>query len=458
MMAAQLKLVRRADGSATEEDIGSISLLDNTDGLDLDYMNGWTPAVASGMKPGPVIETMTLVSRGDDTDDLASNRQALDDKLKEIEWYWDDPTERYGIWLRAQLKNETYARQTLIRRANAQWGGDSVYGPFVEDAYTDRACTFGLERLPFWEDTGLTGHTSEITDPSFTGGTMDYGTVKGDVPARLYRLEVGDADTDIEEFWIGFRTARLGTIANLEPVWQCDDGTTVSADTSEETDYMETDFTASTDMETRFYVTMSDVTANYSDQRGQFIVLLRAQCSDGTTTTRVRLLDGYATGAMRTQSRVVVDSADWFLYPLGTVTIPPVKGDTASSLVLKSMRLQVEAERTAGTGSLRCDKFILIPYGEGAFYADNVSITDSGHDCDIYYTCRGVLSGHTHTADTIINAVNPCVHNVYGAAVPVGAGTLIFAAQSATAHVEASTAHVELYVYYRWRTLRGDDT
>ena len=148
-MAAVLKLVRREDGDGTDNDVSAISLLDNTNGFDPDYYTGWVPEVATGMKPHNLQETMTLVSVGTSHDNLASRRQALDDKLKETEWYWDDPTERYSVWLRAQLENETYARQALIRRGSAQWG-DSPYGPFVNAGNTDRTCTLGLERLPWW--------------------------------------------------------------------------------------------------------------------------------------------------------------------------------------------------------------------------------------------------------------------------------------------------------------------
>ena len=125
-MAVQIKLVRREDTKAVASDVSSISLLSGTDGFDLEYYGGWTQAVAQGLTPGNLAETLNLIVTGDDKDDLAANLQALDDKLKQAEWYWDDPTERYGVYLRAQLTGETHARETLVRRGDGQPDRKSV--------------------------------------------------------------------------------------------------------------------------------------------------------------------------------------------------------------------------------------------------------------------------------------------------------------------------------------------
>jgi len=468
-MAVQLKLVRFEDGTG---DIDNISLLANTDGFDLDYYDGWTQAVPQGLTPGNLAETLNLIAKGTAQtgpvvtakDNLAANLQGLDDKLKQAEWYWDDPTERYGVWLRAQLTDETNVRQALIRRGEGQ-PGESSYGPYTDRGNVMRRYTLALERLPWWESTAPI--TYSPTGPlSCSGGTGAHGTIPGDVPARAYVTNISCSDA-LDECWFGFRTARFGTIANFVPVWECDDGTVYAGTgTTEQADYMECDFSAGDPdgeaLQSRFYVKVSDVTANYSDQRGQFIVLMRAQLSAGATTTRVRLLDGYSTTAsnLRWQDRVVIDDTAWRLYALGTVQIPPLSGLTTDNM-FRAYRLCIQAERTAGAGSLRCDKFILIPIGEGALYASNIAMTSSVYVGRLRTTPQGSNSGWTYSDiayTTIASSMAVRPQGPYGYTLPVGAGITVFAGQRAASHDETDTVGLAYWTLRRWRTLRGADT
>ena len=452
-MAVQLKLVRFEDMTG---DIDNISLLANTDGFDLDYYDGWTQAVAQGLTPGNLAETLNLIATGSDKDDLADNLQGLDNKLKQAEWYWDDPAERYGVWLRAQLTDETNVRQALIRRGEGQ-PGESSYGPYTDRGNVMRRYALALERLPWWESVIPVSYSSLTM--LCNGGTAAYGTIPGDVPARPALTNITISD-ELDEFWIGFRTARFGTIANLVPAWQCESGTAVIADTTAGGTGMTTTFATDATMASRFYVKVSDITANYSDQRGQFIVLMRAQLSAGATTTRVRLLDGYSTTAsnLRWQDRVVIDDTAWRLYALGTVQIPPLSGLTTDNM-FRAYRLYIQAERTAGAGSLVCDKFILIPIGEGALYASNVAMASSVYKGRIQTTPQGTNSGWTYSDaayTTIVSSMAVRPQGPYGFTLPVGAGVTVFAGQRAASHDETDTASFYYQTLRRWRTLRGD--
>lgn len=456
-MAVQVKLVRREDQAITASDISSISLLSNTDGFDLEYYDGWTQTVPQGMTPGNLTETFNLIAKGTSHDNLASKLQGMDDKLKETEWYWDDPTERYGVWLRAQLTGETYARQALIRRGEGQ-PGESFYGPYVDRSYTCRRYALALERLPWWEDTSI--YPTEINSLSFGGNAISHGTIKGDIPARPAITEI-EATTALDEFWLGFRTARLGTVTNFQVTWDCEDGTMLIADTTAGGTYTTTTFATDATMASRFYVKISDVTANYSDQRGQFIVLLRAQLSAGSTTTRVRLLDGYSTSEseLRRQDRVAVDDTNWKLYSLGTIQIPPLVGMTTENM-FRSYRLLIQAERTSGAGNLRCDKFILIPISEGALYVSNVSMDSSTYKGRIHVVPEENVSGWAYSdanATIIAASMAPRPQGVYGFSLPIGAGYTIFAGQDATSHDDTATASLTINRSERWRTLRGND-
>ena len=459
-MAVQLKLVRRHDAYPVGSDISSISLLANTNGFDLDYYDGWAQAVARGLNPGNQAETLNLIARGTTTDNLSARLQALDDKLKETEWYWDDPTERYGVWLRAQLATETGARQALIRRGEGQ-PGESFYGPYAERGFTCRRYTLGLERLPWWEDVAYTLVPGLAC--SCAGNAITHGTNSGDVPARIAMAELETATAAIDECWLGFRTARFGTIANFEVTWDCEDGSMLIADTTAGATYTTTTFATSADMASRFNVKVSDITTDYSDQRGQFIVLLRAQLSAGATTTRVRLLDGYSTttSELRRQDRVVIDDTNWKLYPLGTIQIPPLTEWSASYDMLKSYSLCLQAERTAGAGSLRCDRFFLIPISEGAIYLSNVNLTTVNYHGIVQTKPDGAMNGYTFSDNAhtdVVSTMAPRPQGPYGFTIPVGAGVTVFTGQRADQHVDADTLTTSFYELQRWRTLRGADT
>ena len=459
-MAVQILLARREDTAAVASDVSSISLLSNTDGFDLEYYDGWTQAVPQGLTPGNLAETLNLIVTGSDKDDLAANLQGLDDKLKETEWYWDEPTERYGVWLRAQLTDEKYARQALIRRGEGQ-PGESLYGPYTDRGNVMRRYALGLERLPWWEDT--TGESYSPGAMDYGGETKEVGNTVGDVPSRIAWMSLASASGDLDEFWLGFRTNRLvSDRTNFKQKWECEAGTMLIADTTAGGTYTTTTFATDATMASRFYVKTSDITVNYSDQRGQFIVLMRAQLSAGSTTTRVRLLDGYSTTVsnLRRQNRVVIDSTEWKLYSLGTIQIPPLAGLTTSDM-FKSYGLLLQAERTAGAGSLRCDKFILIPISEGALYASNVAMTTSNHVGRIRITPDGTVNGRTYSdaaCTDIIMSMAPRPQGPYSFTLPVNNGLAVFAGQGATSHVEADHVELTFYWLHRWRTLRGEDS
>ena len=472
-MAVQIKLVRRADATATGSDISSISLLSNTNGFDLEYFDGWTQAVPQGMTPGHLTETFNLIAKGTAQvdpvvtakDDLAAHLQALDDKLKEAEWYWDDPAERYGVWLRAQLTDETYARQALIRRGEGQ-PEESPYGPYVDQGNTIRRYSLGLERLPWWEDTAYTLVPGLAC--SCAGNAISHGTVSGDVPARVAMAELETATAAIDECWFGFRTARFGTIANFEVTWACGSGTVyANTGTTDEGTTMLCDFSDGDPdgeaLQSRFYVKVSDITTDYSDQRGQFIVLMRAQLTAPNTTTRVRLFDGYASTAsdLRRQDRVVINDQAWKLYSLGTVQIPPLTEWTAAYDMLRSYRLCIQAERTTGAGSLRCDRFFLIPISEGAIYLSNVNLTTVDYHGIVQTKPDGAMNGYTFSDNAhtdVVSTMAPRPQGPYSFTMPIGAGVTVFAGQRADQHVDTDTLTTSFYELQRWRTLRGADT
>ena len=465
-MAAQVKLVRRRDFGS---DISSLSLFNYEDGFSL-TRDGWIQAVArdGDMRTS---EAMTLRVEASSHDDLASTLQALDDKLREVAWY-NDAAERYGVWLRAQLPDETEARQALITQAGGEIGSP-VLAPPLSPGNALRQYHLALERIPFWE---ATSHiTFNVDYVNCTGGQAYYvttdppGEIYGDVPARLASLSFKgrSGGGTLYEFWLGFRTDRFGVRGNFAPVWECEDGsldndTTSVADATAHGGYKaECTFDGSAAMLERATVAIEDVTTNYADQRGSFIVLLRAKVDSGTTC-RVRLFDGFeSTAALgvdaqwRSQQRVIVDSTSWLLHPLGTIDIPP-SGDCILSDSLRHFALMVKAERTAGSDSLHLDSLILIPQGEGAVYAGGggvqYSVPGDPRPIKIRHYADGPIAAWAYYQNMPIVTANVEPHK-YG--LPVGIGDLVLAGQGASSHTLTDAVDIELQIYPRYRTLRG---
>lgn len=454
-MAATLQLIRRHDGTGT---ISTFDLLDTaTSGTTYTRLSygGWTPTVAAGMSPAPLPESMTLRIRGTSWDNLATEIQSLDAKVKEASWYTQNQSEMYGVWLRAQMTGETEARDAYVYELGGALG-DSPYTRVAQDSIIFRNYHLSMLRAPWWEQSSTTNYTA--ANFSCGGGGYDYGTVTGDVPARVRQLTIlGHSLTaNLNELWLGFRTDRYGTRGNFQPVWDCaasgaDMGTATSRDSG--STYTITTFSdGDNTMDTRVTVEVADVTSDYTDQRGRFAVLLVARTT-GSSTARVRLQDGYSgASSWRTQSRVKVDSSVWYVYAIGTVRIPPVRGQAGAGW-FRRYALRIQAERTSGSGNLEMDQMYLVPLDEGAIHIDgaDVDTTDLAH----IQTSPDEKTEGWQLSSALMNDSLTVEPQNWG--MPVGAGRVILVAQGSSRHYKIDTATVTFSVLPRWRTLRGSE-
>lgn len=372
-MAAQLDLVRRDDPLA---DIDSLSLLS--------YLaeEGWVQSIA---KPGDarVNEVITLHIVGTSDDDLASKVQALDEKIKQANWY-RPPIETKSVWLRSKTLNETGIRQAQILAARRS-DGIQITSPFAYKNSIAKEYKLALERTPFWES--LYPYPVEsFTMLSVLGGAATLsGTVRGDANARLIRLVLtppSGLPAPFNDFWLGFKSNRHGNPANFVSVWTLHVAPTIRAiDTTAVADSSAYNGTkAVTTFATQPGLTplgrastfVSDMTGNVADQRGLYAVLLRAKVSNTSTQVRVQLLFGFGstnTGAITEpiyRSRQLITQDQWQLYPMGDISIPPAHVD--SSFILSNVGVQILAERLVGTGNLELDCIILMPVDDGFIY------------------------------------------------------------------------------------------
>lgn len=457
-MAAQIELVRGADFLA---DASEVSLYDYEDGFSL-RRNGWNRSVA-GIDDRFTSEAMSLAVKATSHDDLADKLQLIDQKARETSWYNDELAERYGVWLRCKMENESYPYQALLLDLRGHIG-ESLHDPPASPGNLLKSYTLALERMPYWEATEhLTFSTTAI---GALGGTYDYGAahraIGGDVPARIakYKVRTYSPSWPLTEVWVGFRTDRFGTRGNFVPVWECEDGT-VGTDTtggvadSDASDgaKVQCDFATNEDMANRVTVKADDITTNYSDQRGRFTVLLRAKVG-ASTICRTRLLDGfYEADDWRTRSRVQISSTDWRLYQLGEVTIPPVRGKTLpDSLARYSLR--VEAERTSGSNDLHLDCLVLIPVAEGSVYFDGAKMA-ANYETYVYTHPDGTREGETMYGNYPIASLAVSGGNFW---LPLGEGSVVFAAQrDEDGHNLTDVCTHTFHYYKRWRSLRGAD-
>lgn len=472
-MAVVLKLIRRNDFVTPGDEL---SLVSYTDGWSLPN-DGWQQGIDGD--DGTVVETLTLICRATSHNDLALKLQALDLKIAQVGMYAREDAELYGVWLAAKMDNETGTRYALIRSARRSeaplWTREAMQlgvGYHFLVSYT-----LSLERMAAWE-AGPSFQVISETAINCVGGTSDYGAVTGDLPARIASMEfigVSGVTGPLIKFWMGFRTDRFGTRANFQSYWSLRKGIAFGPDSeggtgAENVDAQAKDgyranttFATNATMVQRVLVIAASVTATPLDQRGRYLVLLRAKLS-AAGTVRVRLGDGlYGAGVavpptLNTRARVVITSTSYQFYEMGTVQIPsPGRGFSGAQL-FDDYAMAIDAERTSGSAALHMDCLVLIPIAEGSVVVSMVpaaagegvyTVTDQG--LSIFNLPDGSTEAfHTHGAIPW-TAAEPKLSG----GVPVGSGLVVMAGQRDGVSTLADTVEIDIEAIKRWNTLRG---
>jgi len=461
-MAAQIKLVRWSEGTG---DIDSVSLLDYTDGINLAY-GGWQQTVASGLHPGPVIESLPLRLKGGTIPEFIARLQNAEKKYKQAYWSGDNPTEQYGVYLRVQAPDEPYPRQALVISID-EGMGNSLFFPTVTKGTLLREYTLALMRMPFWEATApANSYISNVACGGYVTlpAMGDVPTRRGDVPARIYKTSIlgNSISTALADAWLGFRTDRHGAAANFQHEWTCTSSGSLGDDTTSGGGYISTTFSTTASMAARVAIELDDVTDHPGDQRGTYNVLLRAKVGSAATRCFVRLADAFSSAeTWRKQDRTCIDSScamgtNWYLYPVGTVQIPPVPGFVSGD-DLRKFALRIEAERTSGAGTLSFDRLYLVPSDEGALYAGGGAVADSSTPMVVYTLSSEARYGWGRVSGGPSRSLVVSPQN-YGLPIPVSTANMpymFFAGQAATVHNRTDTVDVELLIYRRYRAMRG---
>lgn len=451
-MARTLELVKREDFVA---DISTLDLTGYNDGFELSD-RGWKQLIGD-VSGQAVDEALALMIESTDEDDLASVVQGLKDYKDLVDWY-SGGSDKYGCWLRSQLRNESNARQAFLSRLRYDpppW--HTFYNTHLDNF------VLGITRSP-WEDTAYTTYNGNAV--SSVGGTFTVSSNAGDLPSRLARVDMAETGGALMyQYWLGFRGPRLGTPANFQPYWSLRKGIsarydadttggTTNADATAKDGYKTiTTFSADASMIRRAFVQCYDVAANPNDQRGRYQLLLRAKLSAGSTTVRVRRLScaygDYLTPAFG--ARVEITGTDWYFYDLGPITFPSHRMIGGYDY-LDHNQIGIAAERVSGAGNLEMDCFVLIPISEGYVFAtipatDNLKVSVMQH-----------ADGSHQAYTTSVNTPFASAQAQVSGGLPIGSGIGVVAAQRLAESDLTDTVEADLYVYNRWSALRGSDT
>lgn len=453
-MAEQLTLVKRPDLGA---DIDEFDLLPEI------VEDGWRMNAQNGDQT--IDESITLNLQADNQDALAAHIQALDAKITEVKQsrYILQPN---GVWLRAQLSDETNPRQSYVvdARRTALPVAHNLIGQSFIYHYQ-----LGLTRMPLWE--ALQPETIAETDLSALGGRFSYSLV-GDEPGRIaaatiqYVSPSEHVGKTINEIWIGFKTDLVGNPENFQTDWDLTRASTLGPDTSVASGNVVCTFgtTPGRDVRVRIRVIDAYTFRGNPYEIGRYRVLLRARTTS-TADTLVRVGSGF--GAYHVGDYQRIANTRWALYDMGDFDIPPTAWGSADPGLAE---LVIEAQLYAGSGHLEMDYFYLIPSLEGSIHAfsENGLIDDleSNHAFEIYtrpdYRRIGLkTSGASIT--TIANLLD--INDAQNWIMPKGSGIVVVAAQSSAAAVAGTefdisrtddVVSVSLQVLPGWNMLRGD--
>ena len=455
-----LELVKRMDGGS------DVDVVDLHDWLKLP--DGWIQASAEDDEP--VDEVLTLNINATSVDDLADILQDIDEKIIEIKQA-RDATNPYGVWLRAQLTGETNARQAYLlrgRRSNQLRVSSPALWSSALPQYS-----LGLTRMSGWEAASPTQIPVSPGAVSGNGGTIAY-TLGGVADARV-ALVTTTAGLGLDQLWFGIKSDLYGvTPANFVARWPlyqskvtASDIATASDSTAAAGTKIVCSFSSSSAMRYIASPTVGEIAPTYpGDQRGKYLVLLRAQTSvTGSLLCNVRIGQGYRVStdyrSFSFGNREPIGGfppiPGWVNYPLGVVTIPPV--DSFYTQGLTQVCLAVQAEKISGTGDLELDSLILIPAEHNIHVGYSTAVIGVGSAQSLIATrpdLRKSAIVYRPIATEYISSADP--PDDMNWAIPPGSGVIVCAAGLASGIAAAASTVLitpTFTVYPAYSSLRG---
>lgn len=471
---------------------GGISVNLNTSPGNGFQLESWNPKVANPLymdDPRPVIEVLKVRNKNSSHNNLADDIQDLHDMQIWAENYIKDPTEQTPVWLHAKMDNESGERRALVRKIDVFYDS-SWYGE--EATAVDVPMTIVVTREPYWERTAartLPDKASIAAAASITydytaagdGGTPTAHDIVGDVGARLrMQIRSGTASTALGYFAMGLRTK--GTLGNFVNVWECEDGVNgaiSSDDTTSETTlaspgggsgaFVDSDPTVNDTWYKALTIRLSDVTANFTDNYGLFMYMLRAKPQGTGRVFDVQFKHGY-------QNMVDAQFIDgpiltldtglnvWHWLNMGIAKIPLRNSKIdVSNEDEGNLAIQVWTRRTTGTLGIYFDCICPIPVDEGYLVADIAegagTFDGAGDYLELDELPTGEMTAMIYDNNNAQEILEPDDKNFR---LPRGDGRLIVVyGRDKTATVLTDTIEInpdeDGQYFERWLSLRGNE-
>ncbi len=417
-----------------------------------------------------VIESFSVIAT-DTVPNLLYELKRLEDVLDEVRQYHDLKPAAAQWWLEWHVDGEE-ERRALLYTGQMEYPSLVGISPMIECLTI--VVKFTLVRHPLWENDVSTSISDTIQGvqllPAFDKWVIT--NIEGTAPARIANLEVyldtSLIGTPLHEYWIGIRPYHNG-VANFDGEWQCENGTIDDvADTSAIIDgtasnsaKQQTDFATDASLIKRFHIQTQDVATtagNEQDYVGRYLVLVRAKTTVAGTTVGIQLRSGYSDQIIHEE--IYMSSTSWFLYELGEIELPPASQSGMNyGNWIRSFMLSMYAERLAGTGSLDCDLFILIPSEHFLHVSGSVIDYDALHTMrDVIYTSANdtmFAIGYTRATPDAVNDALSIIPLVWY--IPQEGGAVVMAGQSQTQHNHADSYHLAMTYYPRWLSYRYDE-
>jgi len=492
-MASTLKLVQGDSGTELDLNVGK-SGSSAAVGWNVENWKVQEAGHVEGEKPPLITETMDLLLKGSDHDDLASRKQSMHEMQVYATRYIKDRTFDTPVWLHVQMSGETNERRALVHKISLSpkspnldtkgWIDQSVaryQATITREPYWEALSTYSMPSVGAQDWAALYDYTS-----AGTGGTPAAHNVMGDVPARISFFRLNASSGELGRAWIGVRSDNFspgGDASNFVPIWECEDGTNNTNETGISDDTSGAVNTASPGSGSGAFVevTESDLdwddtwnkclrldlydatTSNFGDQFGLNLWLLRTKVTGGTWEVQLRFGYSNMEDADYIRGNIVeIDSTSWNLYEMGIQRLPirdyqAVIFDSDNYNYEQSFSLQIWARRVAGSGDLHLDCVCPIPVDEGFLKIWDCDVDSSSESASFGVSPLGNTSANAYTTGPNLTQFFPYAENSFG--LPIGDGRMIcvFARKSSSnigdSYVVSSSD--EGKYFERWISLRG---
>lgn len=412
------------------------------------------------------VETMPLVAPAGTSDANIITATNVIDMLAEAAGQWkDDRLRRYAVWMEENAASET-ARRALVKKI--------VLAPRDERNMSRllgrNSASYDLvvSRRQIWEN--KTGDTYTSSGLSAWGGewTIQPGaTDVGNRAGRIHTLSLTphSGSGALGQYWFGIRETRESSKTTyFQPVWELEDGQSLSADTalgsesgaspsgSSSNNKFVCTFATTASMAERVTITVGEAlgvgVTDYDHMVGRYLVLVRAKV-DASTTAYVKLEDGYKF-AFHQHKPVKITGTSYLLYPIGEITMPALayRAENAGASMVMNAALRIMAQRTAGSGSLHLDAIGLVPADHMVY--SSIEYLTSGQYLYIYTHADDTMTYLKRIVGGYPESSGDKSSTEWGLPVNGGIGVL-FAQIAGTSHLLSDSVDASMSVYPRWR-------